>query len=447
MKNKILPLQSLAVLNPSSIKLLSDKMLHLIENKLWAKVLTGMALGLIVGLLVSPTGVFSETIQPYTGFIQTTISWLALPAKLFFKLIQMVVIPLILASVIRGLASTKDVAQMKSLGIRFSLYVVVSSVFAATLGVILSNIFGPGRGLNLVGKVLPFSKNSSGFSQNTFSPDFLVDILPINPLSSIVEGQMLEVVVISIIGGIALISIKANQSEIILDILEVVQNICMTVISWAMKLAPFAVFGLITQVTASTGIKALQSMGVYVLTAFIGFISLIIIYVLIVSVVKKQSPFEYLKKIATPMLLAFSTSSSAASMPITMKTAEEELGIEPSTAGFLIPLGTTINMAGSAIWHTTAVVFLSQAYNVDLSFGQVTFVVATSIGAAIGSPGVPGVGIGILATVLGKVGIPIEGISLIMGVDRLVDMGCTVVNVTGDLSASVIFGKGKSHSG
>jgi len=246
---------------------------------------------------------------------------------------------------------------------------------------------------------------------------------------------------LAIIGGIALISVESKQANVVLDFLEVVQSICMTVISWAMRIAPFAVFGLITQVAATTGLQAMQSMSLYVLTSFAGFALFILFYLLLVAFTRKISPFTYLKKIMAPMLLAFSTSSSAATMPLTMKVAEEELDVEASTARFLIPLGTTVNMAGSAIWHTSAVIFLAQAYQVDLSLAQIGFIAATSIGSAVGSPGVPGVGIGVLAAVLSRVGIPIEGISLIMGVDRLVDMGCTVVNVSGDLVAATIFGK------
>jgi Na+/H+-dicarboxylate symporter len=252
---------------------------------------------------------------------------------------------------------------------------------------------------------------------------------------------MLDVVVLSIIGGIALISIEQKQSKSIMDLLEVVQEISMTVISWAMRLAPFAVFGMMAQVTATTGAKALQSMGLYVFTTFAGFGTFILLYIIAVSLLSKTSPIKFVKKIMTPVLLAFSTSSSAATMPVSMQIAEEELGVTPSVARFLIPLGTTVNMAGSAIWHTTAVVFLSQAYDINLSLAQITFVAATSVGSAIGSPGVPGVGIGVLSAVLIKVGIPLEGVGLIMGVDRLVDMGCTVVNVTGDLAGTVILDK------
>ena len=438
-KNQLL--STLKLLDPSSLKLFSGKFSRLIEGKIWAKVLVGMMLGLILGLAISPTGMFSEWTAPHAKQLGVVVGWLALPAKFFLKLIQMVVIPLIIASVIRGLASTSDAAQMKSLGIRYGIFVIICALLASSLGVILSRMIEPGAALHLEGAMTSLGSGEGGLLSHSFSPDNLVNLLPGNPLSSIVEGQMLDVVILSIIAGIALISVESKQANVALDFLEVVQSICMTVISWAMLLAPFAVFGLITQVAATTGIQAMHSMGLYVLTSFMGFAIFIVFYLLLVAFIQKISPFVYLKKIISPMLLAFSTSSSAATMPVTMKIAEEDLGIEASTARFLIPLGTTVNMAGSAIWHTSAVIFLAQAYQVDLSLAQISFIVATSIGSAIGSPGVPGVGIGVLAAVLTKVGIPVEGISLIMGVDRLVDMGCTVVNVTGDLAATSIFGK------
>ena len=399
-----------------------------------------MVLGLLVGLMLSPSGLLSETTAPYSQQISTLMSWLGLPAKFFLKLIQMVIVPLIIASVIRGLASTTDVSQMKSLGLKFTIYVLVTSIFASGLGVVLSYVISPGVGLGLKGAIGTQAAGTA-FEMARISHDLLVNVLPTNPLASIVEGEMLEVVVLAIIMGIALISIETNQAKSVLDILETVQSVSMAVISWAMKLAPYAVFGMIAQVSASTGLRALESMGLYVVTAFVGFAVMILLYSVIVTVARKGTPLAFLRSISSPMLLAFSTSSSAATMPLTMKIAEENLRVEAPVARFLIPLGTTVNMAGSAIWHTTAVVFISQAYGVDLSLGQIAFVVATSIGSAVGSPGVPGVGVGVLSTVMAKIGVPLEGISLILGVDRLVDMGCTVVNVAGDLTASVLFGK------
>jgi len=434
------PFASLKYLNPSSLKQMSAQIMGLLESKLWAKILAGMLLGIIFGLLLSPQGPLSDFVKSHSATVDTTMNWLSLPAKFFLKLIRMVIVPLIFASVIRGLASTTDISQMKSLGLKFSSFVLVSTSVAAGLGIFLSNVIKPGRGLMLSG-AKPILENGPGITAFSVNPDTVLSVLPLNPLASMVEGQMLDVVVLSIIAGIALLSIKEAQAKSIIDGLESIQSICMTVISWAMKVAPYAVFGMMAQVSFTTGVKALQSMALYTTVCFLGFLIVIILYLLLLALVRKTSPLAFLKIISTPMLLAFSTSSSAATMPVSMKTAEEDLNVDPSTARFLIPLGATINMAGSAIWHTTAIVFLSQAYNVDLSFGQILFVVATSIGSAIGSPGVPGVGIGVLSAVLAKIGVPIEGVSLIMGIDRLVDMGCTVVNVTGDLTSVKLFGQ------
>jgi len=433
--------QSLSFLEPKSLKSLSSKIINLVESKLWAKVLLGMLLGILFGSLVSPEGALASVIESNASFVDGMIKWLSLPSKFFLKLIQMVIIPLIIASVIRGLASTTDVKQMKSLGLRFAVYILTCSGLAAVVSILWSKAIKPGSGLSLRGAAQVGTEEGLNGGVGSFGPDSLVSVLPTNPLASIVDGQMLDVVVLSIIGGIALISIEQKQSKSIMDLLEVVQEISMTVISWAMRLAPFAVFGMMAQVTATTGAKALQSMGLYVFTTFAGFGTFILLYIIAVSLLSKTSPIKFVKKIMTPVLLAFSTSSSAATMPVSMQIAEEELGVTPSVARFLIPLGTTVNMAGSAIWHTTAVVFLSQAYDINLSLAQITFVAATSVGSAIGSPGVPGVGIGVLSAVLIKVGIPLEGVGLIMGVDRLVDMGCTVVNVTGDLAGTVILDK------
>lgn len=425
-------MQSLEVLNPASLARFSSTISVLLEQKLWARILVGMLAGLVFGL----------GLASYGGDVGNFMNWLVLPARFFLKLIQMVIVPLIIASVIRGLASTTDVQQMKTLGVKFSFFVIATSVLAAVLGVTLTTWIAPGAGLDLAGGIQA-SGGGVGFDRSAINPDMLLNLLPGNPLASIVEGQMLEVVILSLIMGVALISVEPNEARSVLSLLETLQSVCMTIISWAMKLAPYAVFGMIAQVSASTGVRALGRMGLYVGTAFLGFLLMILIYVLAVMLVKKRGPIAFLKSVSSPMLLAFSTSSSAATMPMTMKAAEESLGVEPSVARFLIPLGTTVNMAGSAIWHTTAVVFISQAYGVDLTLGQIAFVVATSIGSAVGSPGVPGVGVGVLSAVLSGIGVPLEGISLILGVDRLVDMGCTVVNVTGDLTAATLFGSAR----
>ncbi len=269
-------LQSLEYLSPRSLKVLASNISVLVEQKLWAKILTDMILGLSFGYLISPVGLFSESLADHASHINILVNWLALPAKFFLKLIQMVIVPLIIASVIRGLASTDDRSQMKSLGIKFGVFVLITSALSSVLGIAISLILKPGRFLDLNLSLI----NNSGTDLNLqgITPETFLKLIPINPLESIVQKQMMDVVIIAIIGGIALLSVEVKQTRIVLDILEVVQNVCMTIIAWAMKIAPYAIFGMMTSVAASTGLKALQSMGFYLLTVYAGFIIFILFY-------------------------------------------------------------------------------------------------------------------------------------------------------------------------
>ena len=236
-------------------------------------------------------------------------------------------------------------------------------------------------------------------------------------------------------------SMKEDDAKPIKDLAKSLQAFSLTVVSWAMKLAPYAVFGLLCNITIKIGFDANSSMSMYVFTVLFGLGILLCFYLTIVYVTSKIKPLDFLRKIREVQLMAFSTSSSAAVMPLSMKTAEEELNIPTSISKFVIPLGATINMDGTALYQVIAAIFLTQLFGIDLDLVDVIILAITTVGASIGAPSTPGVGIVILATILQGLGVPPEGVALILGVDRILDMCRTTINVTGDLTATIVMKK------
>jgi Na+/H+-dicarboxylate symporter len=433
-KNKII--HTLGVLHPRSLKHLSGTLSHLIEQRLWLKVLIAMFLGMGVGILLGPSVAW---IKPETGVLIGT--WLAFPGQLFLAVIQMIVIPLVFASIIRGLASCESVEQLRQLGTVVSIYFVITTAIAACIGLALANLINPGHFLNpeLIQQVAATaSANDQIVATPTLRdiPDKLIHLLPGNPLDSMVKGEMLQVVIFAIVVGVALISMASTQAKPMLDLLGSLQQVCMTIVRWAMLLAPLAVFGLMARLTSQIGLEALLGMAVYVVTVLIGLLILLLLYVIAVSVLTTETPRTFISAVREVLLLAFSTSSSAAVMPLSIKTAEEKLHIRPSIAQFVIPLGATINMNGTAMYQAIAAVFLAQVFAIDIGLSGMILVVVMAVGASIGSPATPGVGIVILSITLTSIGVPAAGIALIMGVDRILDMCRTAINVAGDLVAA-----------
>jgi len=351
--------------------------------------------------------------------------------------------PLIFASVVRGLSASENIEQLQHMGIGVVVYFIITTTVAIMIGLGVATLINPG---SFVDADTLKQSLGSGTSQIVSSqmvapslselPQKLLTILPSNPLTSMVEGQMLQVVIFAMIMGVALVMMPASQSRPLLDLMSSLQEVCMTVVGWAMRLAPIAVFGLMAQLTTKIGLNAILGMGVYVATVLIGLLILFMLYLILIYVFSREAPAQFLRNIREVLLLAFSTSSSAAVMPLSIKTAVENLHIHASVSQFVIPLGATINMNGTALYQGVATIFLAQVFGVDLSIGALLLVVVTAVGASIGSPGTPGVGIVILAMVLDTAGIPTAGIVLIMGVDRILDMSRTAVNVCGDLVAA-----------
>jgi len=276
----------------------------------------------------------------------------------------------------------------------------------------------------------------------TAIPQQIVSLVPTNLLTALVQGEMLHIVIGSAILGIALLALSNEQARPLLDLLGGLQAVCMVIVKWVLRFAPIAVFGLMADISARVGLKAITGMAAYVGTVVAGLILLFCLYLLILLIMARKSPFAFLGNTREALLLAFSTSSSATVMPLSLQIAETKLGVPTPVSRFVIPLGTTINMGGTALYQAVAALFLAQVFGISIGVMGILLLVVMAVGAAIGSPGTPGVGIVILASILETVRIPSAGIALIIGVDRILDMCRTVVNVGGDLVAATVIGKG-----
>ncbi|WP_051203145.1 dicarboxylate/amino acid:cation symporter [Sediminimonas qiaohouensis] len=413
-----------------------------ITSRLWAQVITGMVLGFGLGLLLSETA----------GFVPPEIAeviglWLALPGKIFLALIAMVLIPLIFSSIVGGLAGAGSGEELRSVGLRLAAFILLTTTLAAAIGVALAQWLQPGMGLagfsvpavelgpSSPTDLLPDSPEPN--AQLTL-PDMIVDILPSNPTASIVQGDMLAVVVLALLVGISVTQVQRSVAAPFLALMEALLSISMNIVKWAMFLAPFAVFGLMAQLVMRMGFETMLGISGYVGTVLLGLAGLLCLYLVVALIFARVTPLRFVKAAGSNLLLAFSTSSSSAVMPVTIQSARQ-LGVPESIANLVVPLGATMNMAGTALYQAVAILFLAQLAGVELTAIQIGVVVGTLVASSIGAPGTPGVSIAILINVATSMGIPVEGMVIILGVDRLLDMCRTAVNVTGDLVAAVLF--------
>ena len=414
-----------------------------IFETLWFQVMAAMALGVFLGILLAPTGagLLSEKIS------EQIAPWIALPGNLFLSMIKMVVIPLVLTSIILGITSSDDKEFLKKVSLRIFPYFIATTMVATTIGASMATLLQPGKYIDsaLIADVMegsPAATAPTATEADTMHiTDQLVEMIPTNYIKSALDQDMLATVILALFLGMAIVALDSKRTQPFLQWIDVIQSMAMKIIEWAMKLAPIAVFGLICNITMRVGFGAIAGMAAYVGTVVAGLFLLLIFYLLIVWSLGQMSPLQFLKKIGDVQLLAFSTSSSAAAMPLSMATAENRLAVAPPVARFIVPLGATINMDGTALYQVSATVFLTQVYGVELGFWWLLAVIITTVGASIGTPSTPGVGIVILATILQGVGVPPSGIALIIGVDRILDMSRTTVNVTGDLAASVVMNR------
>lgn len=411
----------------------------LIRKKLWIQIVVAMVLGLGLGLLLSPQG--ASLVAEDTSF--TIASWLKLPGSIFLNLIQMVVVPLVISSIVLGICSSGDPEYLKRVGARIVPYFLATTTIAVLIGSVLAILIKPGTFIDasLLSATSPEAVTAVKTMSESSVPDKVAALIPTNVTEAQVERNMLQIVVFSIIVGVAVLALPQDKVKPFMAIADSIQEIALKIVSWAMLIAPYAVFGLLADITIRVGIEAIIGVSVYVATVIVGLLTLFLFYLAIIKLLAKRSVIEFVTSIKDVQLLAFSTSSSAAVMPLSMNTAIEKLKVKPSISKFIVPLGATVNMDGTALYQVVAALFLTQVYGIDLTTVEVLILILTTVGASIGSPSTPGVGIVILATILQGIGVPPSGIALIIGVDRILDMCRTTVNVTGDLTACCVMNK------
>ena len=413
-----------------------------IFQNLWLQVVISLLIGLAVGLVLGDdvgVSIDEDTLDSLT-------SYLTIPANIFLSIIQMIIVPLIFASIVVAITNLGAKEKLKTLGFGVGTYFVITTTIAILVAIFLVSIISPGSILDLTSLTESHDLSeddlqiTDGFSLEDI-PNAVSNIIPRNPISSYLEGQMLSILVFAVIVGLSMAVLPKESVKPLLDVLEAIQKITLHILLISMKIVPFAVFGLIIGMVSKVGIGSMVGMGAYMGTVVLGLGVMLLVYTLILKFVASRPISSTFSKFRNPQTLAFSTASSMATMPVTLKTAEENLKIDTRVSKFVIPLGTTVNMDGTALYQVIAVFFLAQLFAIELSMISIMVIIITSLLASIGTPAVPGAGVIVLSTILITVGIPPVGILLLISVDRILDMIRTMVNVTGDLTACCVFDK------
>jgi DAACS family dicarboxylate/amino acid:cation (Na+ or H+) symporter len=404
------------------------------------RILLALILGAGAGVVTNVVTDGGESTQRFVSLVTEPVG------RMWLSALIMTVIPLILSSLSLGVAGLGDLRQVGRIGLATLAVFVMLTAIAAVIGLSLTNAFRPGAGLDPVMRAELMdayggeAKNAAGLSGSGLSMDMLVKIVPRNPVKAAAEGDMLAVIFFALMLGIGIASLPREKSGALASFLESLGYVTVEIIHLVMKLAPIGVFCLIFSVTARFGFDLLLHLFKYVAIVLAGLlIMMTVTYGIVLKFAASRNPVEFMKRVRLVIITAFSTSSSNATLPTTIEVAQTELGIRKAVAGFVLPLGATMNMNGTSLFEGVTVLFLAQVFGIELSLGQQILVIAMSVITAVGAAGIPGGSIPFLIIVLGMFGIPPEGIAIVLGVDRILDMCRTVVNVAGDLvTASII---------
>ncbi|NKF51349.1 dicarboxylate/amino acid:cation symporter [Shewanella sp. WXL01] len=389
---------------------------------LWMQILIGMTLGIAVGVGLGESATYLKPI-----------------GTIFVNTIKMLIVPLVFCSLIVGVTSMQDTAKMGRIGFKSFVFYLGTTAFAMTIGLLVGHILQPGAGLDLVQSGVDETVKQAPSLMET-----LINIVPTNPVAALASGQILQVIVFAVALGIALVLI-GERGQPAIKVFESLAEAMFKLTDMVMKLAPYGVFGLMAWVAGEYGLDMLLPLIKVIAAVYIGCVLHIVgFYSAALVLLGKLNPVHFFKGISNAIVVAYTTSSSAGSLPASMKCANE-LGVNKKISSFVLPLGTTINMDGTALYQGVTALFVAQAFGIDLTWVDYVTIILTGTLASIGTAGVPGAGLVMLTLVLTTVGLPLEGVAIIAGIDRILDMARTTVNVCGDLTATTIIARSENE--
>jgi len=390
---------------------------------LWKKILIGMVLGVIAGSIMGPN---AELLKPI--------------GTLFINTIKMLIVPLVFCSLVVGVTSMEDTRKMGRIGLKSVVLYLGTTAVAISIGLGLGIFMAPGEGINMTaGAAAPVAKEAPTLIQT------LLALIPQNPINALASGNILQIIVFALGLGVAL-TLCGEKAKPAIAVFESLAEAMYKLTELVMKLAPYGIFGLMAWVTGKYGLDILMPLIKVIAAVYIGcIIHVLVVHCGLISMVARLSPVGYLKGLIAPASVAFTTTSSSGTLPSTIKAAREELGVSKGISSFVLPLGATINMDGTALYQGVCAIFIAQAFGIDLSMSDYMLIIATSTLASIGTAGVPGAGLIMLSLVLTTVGLPMEGLAIVAGIDRILDMARTSVNVCGDLMVSTLVAKSEGE--
>ncbi len=351
----------------------------------------------------------------------------------------MLIVPLIFVSLVSGITSLKSMATMGRYSVKTIMWYLLTTAVAITIGLILGAIFQPGVGVDLGAAAAATAKEAPSLVST------IVAMVPVNPIASMAEGNILQVIVFAVFFGVS-ITLAGDAAKPVKDLMDGLAEVFYKLTNIIISFAPYGVFALITWVSGTYGLDMLMPLAKVIGVVYLGcVIHAVVTYMGLIKFVAKLNPVRYAQGVLEPAIVAFSSASSAGTLPVTMMSAERNLGVSRSVSSFVLPLGTTINMDGTALYQGVCVLFIAQAYGIDLSMAQYITIILTATLASIGTAGVPGAGLIMLSLVLTSVGLPLEGVAIIAGIDRILDMARTTLNITGDSAVAVLIAKSEGQ--